>query len=201
MPHPFFLFDTRLPPRWLTCVVHAWLAAWMITAATAARADDISDARAFIARGQLDAALQSANRALAASPRSAQARFLVGVVLMDMTRDAQALVVFNELTQEYPELPDPYNNLALLHARQGRLELARQALETALRNQPNHRAARANLGQIHLMLAVQAWEQAAALGPIDVPLQRKLESARALLIWPGLPSPAIPAIPTSAVAR
>jgi Tfp pilus assembly protein PilF len=115
------------------------------------------------------------------------------VVLMDLAKDVQAVAAFTELTQDFPELPDPYNNLALLHARQGKLELARQALEIALRNDPNHRAARANLGQVHLMLAVQAWEQAAALGPIDVPLQRKLESARALLTSPALATAAVTA--------
>ena len=50
-------------------------------------------------------------------------------MLMDQQRDAAALEVFMQLTQEYPGLPDPYNNIALLHARAGRLEAARQALE------------------------------------------------------------------------
>ena len=74
-----------------------------------------------------------------------------------------------------------FNNIALLQVRAGRLELARQALESALRNDPGHRAARANLGEVHLMLAVQAWQQAASGALLDAQLQRKLDVARALV--------------------
>ena len=100
---------------------------------------------------------------------------------MDLQRDDDAMAHFTLMAQDFPELPDPYNNIALLHARASRLEQARQALETALRNDPTHRTARANLGQVHLMLAVQAWELAAAGGSLDSPLRRKLEAARTLL--------------------
>ena len=54
-------------------------------------------------------------------------------------------------------------------------------LETALRNDPGHRTARSNLGEVHLMLAAQAWELASATGPVDVVLLRRLEGVRALL--------------------
>ena len=100
---------------------------------------------------------------------------------MDLRRDEEALGHFTRMTQDYPELPDPQNNIALLHARAGRLEQARQALETALRNDPTHRAARTNLGHVHLLLAVQAWELVAAEGPLDTALLRRLEALRALL--------------------
>ena len=101
--------------------------------------------------------------------------------LMDLQRSDEALAAFTRLSQEYPELPEPFNNIALLQVRAGRLELARQALESALRNDPGHRAARANLGEVHLMLAVQAWQQAASGAPLDARLQRKLDAARALV--------------------
>jgi Flp pilus assembly protein TadD len=146
-----------------------------------AAADEVSEVRALIARGDLPGALARADEAAKADPRDAQARFLRGVVLMNMHRDDEAMEVFVQLTQDYPELPDPYNNMALLNVRAGRLELARQALETALRDDPTHREARINLGQVHLMLAVQAWEKAASTGPVDADLQRKLASAKALL--------------------
>jgi Flp pilus assembly protein TadD len=168
-----------------TTVTCTMLAAALL-AAPLALADEAAEVRALVARGEMAGALQRAEKAANAKPRDAQARFLHGVVLMDMQRDVQALALFSAMAQEYPELPDPHNNIALLHARAGRLEPARQALETALRNDPGHRAARANLGQIHLMLAVQAWEVAASTGPIDPSLQRKLESARSLLSAPSL---------------
>jgi tetratricopeptide (TPR) repeat protein len=153
-----------------------------------ARADLASEVSGLLARGQAPQALAAAQKAAAADARDAQARFLVGVALMELSRDADALAHFTQMAQEYPELADPHNNIALLHARAGRLELARQALETALRNDPGHRVARANLGQVHVMLAVQAWEAVAAAGPVEPALQRRLEAARALL--KALPPPA-----------
>lgn len=153
----------------------------LIAGAGPAVADPAADVRALLSRGDLNGALLLVERATAANPQDPQVRFLHGVVLMDMQRDDAALDLFSRLTQEYPELPDPYNNIALLHARAGRLEAARRALETALRNDPGHRTARVNLGHVHLMLAVQAWELAATTAPLDPPVQRLLEGARTLL--------------------
>jgi Flp pilus assembly protein TadD len=144
-------------------------------------AGDAEEVRALIAGGELGAALAQVQRAADANPRDAQLRFLEGVVLMDMGRDALAMRVFTELSQSYPELPDPFNNIALLHARAGQFEAAREALVTALRNDPGHPAARTNLAQVYLMLAVQALEQAAVAAPLDGPTRRQLEAARALL--------------------
>jgi len=156
--------------------------ALLLACAGPAVADGAADVQALLSRGDLSGALERAERAVAETPREPQVRFLHGVVLMDLQRDEAALVVFMQLTQEYPELPEPYNNMALLHARAGRLDSARQALELALRNDPTHRTARINLGRVHLMLAVQAWDQAAAAGPLEPPVQRLLEGARALLV-------------------
>lgn len=167
-----------MPPR--NRLIHCALALLFASAGPAV-ADTAAEVRALLSRGDLNGALQLAESAAKAKPNDPQLRFLQGVVLMDLQRDDAAMDLFTRLTQEFPELPDPYNNIALLHARAGRLEQARQALETALRNDPGHRTARVNLGQVHLMLAVQAWEMAAAAGPLDPPVQRLLEGARTLL--------------------
>jgi hypothetical protein len=78
-------------------------------------------------------------------------------------------------------LPEPLNNMALLQVRAGRIDAAREALAAALRNEPGHRTALANLGVVHLMLAARAWEQLAATGPLDPTLARRLQALRALL--------------------
>lgn len=160
----------------------AWLWVLALALATPARADDFGELRALLARGEATAALPRLEKASAADPRDVQMRFMLGVALMDLQRDDDALAHFGRMAQDFPELPDPQNNIALLHARAGRLEPARQALEIALRNDPTHRAARTNLGQVHLLLAVQAWELAAADGPLDAALLRRLEAVRALLL-------------------
>ena len=148
-------------------------------------ADEGADIRARMARGDLTGALQQATAASAAKPADAQLRFLRALVLMDLARDTEALGLFESLSQDYPELPEPLNNIALLQARGGRLDAALQTLQIALRADPTHKAARANLGQVHLMLAAQAWEQVVAAGGADNALSRRLEAVRALLAAPG----------------
>ena len=162
----------------------SWALLLLLAATPLARANKVEAVRSLLARGDSTAALQRAEAAVAAQPSNAQLRFLRGVVLMDMGRDTLALETFRDLNQAYPELPDPLNNIGLLQARAGQLEPARQSLQAALLADPGHRAARANLGQIHLMLAVQAWEQLAASGASDGALLRRLEAARALLATP-----------------
>lgn len=150
----------------------------------AAFADEAAEVQRLIRAGDLPAALHRVERASAADPRDAKLRFLNGVVLLEQQRDEPAMAIFQRLTEDFPELPEPYNNIALLHARAGRLEPARVALETALRNDPGMLAARQNLGDIHLRLALQAWNAVAAVTPADAGLQRKLRLARELAAAP-----------------
>jgi Flp pilus assembly protein TadD len=162
-----------------------WIAPLLLACgmAVAAQAAELDEARDRLARGDTAGALQRLEQGLAREPGNAQLRFLQGVTLMDLGRDVQALEVFRQLHQAYPELPEPLNNIGLLQARAGQLDSARQSLQDALRADPQHRAARANLGQVYLMLAVQAWELATA-GLPDAAVLRRLEGARALLALP-----------------
>lgn len=158
--------------------VRALLVVLTLSAAAPLRADELADVRRLLAAGEAEQALQRARAAPA--PRSPALQFTEGVILMDLLRDTEAAAVFEALAQRHPELPEPHNNLALLHARAGRLDAARAALETALRNEPSNQLARMNLGEIHLRLAIRAWERAALGRPDDVALKRRLEQAREL---------------------
>lgn len=160
------------------------LARWLILAAFIAGpalADERADVQALATQGNLPAALERADKWLLAKPNDVPMRFLRGLILMDLKRDDAALAAFNELSADHPDLPEPFNNIALLQARAGRLELARTALETALRNDPAHVLARRNLGEVYLRMAVQAWERAALQTPADTQLQQRLRAARDIL--------------------
>lgn len=159
-----------------------WTAA-LLLACGMAQANALDEARERLARGDASGALERVQQGLANEVDNAQLRFLQGVALMDLGRDTQALEVFRQLHQAYPELPEPLNNIGLLQARAGQLDSARQTLQEALRADPQHRAARTNLGHVYLMLAVQAWELATA-GTPDAAVLRRLEGARALLALP-----------------
>ena len=165
--------------RWLPLVLCIFLAAFGL--AGMARADALADARALAAQGDPSAALRRVDAAIAADTRDVQLRFLRGVLLLDLQRDAEALAHFEQMSLEFPELPDPYNNQALLLARAHRLDEARVALETALRNDPSHRTARANLGHVYLMLAARTLEALALQVPVEAAQQRRLDAVRTLL--------------------
>jgi Flp pilus assembly protein TadD len=131
--------------------------------------------------GQTVEATQRLDKALAADPRNAELRFLKAVMLAEAGNGAAAAEIYTRLTQEFPELPEPYNNLAVLQAAQGRLDEAREALETALRNDPGYAVAQENLGDVYVRLAARAYERAGDRNP---QVQRKLQLARQLMSPP-----------------
>jgi len=171
-----------MPTRFLWAAL--LMAASILTSGPAA-ADDAADIEKLFRAGQVDQALRLADAAIADKPRHAQVRFLKGVMLTELKRNEEATQIFIALTEDFPELPDPYNNLAVLYAANGQLQSALVALQTALRNDPTHRAARENLGDVHLALAQEAWvaAQAQSKGE-DAELRRKLRLAREIQLAP-----------------
>jgi Flp pilus assembly protein TadD len=127
---------------------------------------------------QPQAALDRVDGFLEKRPRDAQLRFLRGVILSDLGRGTDAVGVFEQLIRDFPELPEPYNNLAVLVASQGRYEHARGLLHQAITAQPNYVTAYENLGDLHVAMAIDAYQQASKLLPNDAGLQGKLKLAR-----------------------
>ena len=126
------------------------------------QADEAQDIEKLYRAGDIEQAMRRADAAIAAQARAAQIRFLKGVMLTDLKREAEATQIFLALTEDFPELPDPYNNLAVLYAAGGQLQSALNALQTALRNDPTHRAARENLGDVYLALAAAGLDRGAS---------------------------------------
>ena len=149
-------------------------------AAHAALADELSEVTRLHHAGQSTAALDAADKYLASKPKDAQMRFLKSVVLADMGRSAESAVLLQQLTQDYPELSEPHNNLAALHAATGEYAKARAELEESLRLNPGYATAQENLGDVYAMLAGQAYAQALRLEPGNSALPRKLELVRQL---------------------
>ncbi len=153
-------------------------------AAPAARADDLGDVQRLHASGQSAAALQRADQSLAANPKDPQMRFLKGVMLADAKRDAEAVALFQKLTEDYPDLSEPLNNLAALYAAGGDYAKARAALEQALRNNPANATAQENLGDVYAALAAQSYARAMKLDPGNSGLPSKLALVRGLYKHP-----------------
>ncbi|UGQ49087.1 nuclear transport factor 2 family protein [Massilia endophytica] len=129
----------------------------------AARADEIADIGKLMRSGQLPAALQKTDKALAAQPRDPQLRFMKGLILAEQNRNNEAIAVFQKLTEDHPQLPEPYNNLAVLYAAAGQYDKARVALERAIRTNPAYATAHENLGDVYAKLASQAYDKAMQL--------------------------------------
>lgn len=156
----------------------------------------LEQARRLADEGRTADALASLELALQTSPSDVRLRFLKGVLLTREDRNADAIEVFRALTQEFPELPEPHNNLAALHAARGELDQARAALDEAIRALPSYALGHENLGDVHLRLAMRAWERAAKLDPANTAASTKLKLAQELAarLAPGgaNPSPALP---------
>jgi tetratricopeptide (TPR) repeat protein len=156
-----------------------------------AQGDPLKEANQLFKQGQLDRALERVETHLKANPRDARGRFLKGLILTEQRKPDEAIKVFTELTQEYPELPEPYNNLAVLYASRGQYEQARVALEMAIRTHPSYATAHENLGDIYAKMASQAYDKALQFEKGNAPLQTKLNLIKEL--FPASPPAAKPA--------
>ena len=140
-------------------LIGLFVAGLMATAGTA-RADEYADVDRLFGAGQLAEAVQKADQFLASNPRDARMRFLKGLVLSEQGRPVEATAVFVKLTEDFPELPEPYNNLAVLYSKQGQYDQARRSLEAAIRTNPSYATAYENLGDVYAKLASQAYSKA-----------------------------------------
>jgi tetratricopeptide (TPR) repeat protein len=144
-------------------------------------ADEPAEVTKLMRAGQLPAALTRVDAALAQHPRDAQMRFLKGLILSEQNRTNDAIAVFTKLTEDFPDLPEPYNNLAVLYASSGQYDRARVALESAIRTNPTYATAHENLGDIYAKLASQAYDKALQLDSGNVGAKSKLTMVRTLV--------------------
>lgn len=141
---------------------------------TAAHADDYGDVSQLMRAGKLSEAQAKAEQYLAAKPRDPQMRYLKGLIQRETGQPAAALTTFTRLTEDFPELPEPYNGLAVLYAAQGDYDRARAALETAIRNNGGYATAYENLGDIYARLAAQAYCKAQQFEATNTDVKSKL---------------------------
>src|SRR5208282_96650 len=141
---------------------------------------ELADASRLIGEGEYAPALAKIDAVLATDAKNAQARFLKGVVQTDQAETDAAIATFQALNEDYPELPEPYNNLAVIWAKKGDYDKARKALEVALVTRPDYAIAHENLGDIYVRLAGAEYNRAIALDKTDKSAQSKLVLVREL---------------------
>lgn len=145
-----------------------------------AQADEYAEVNRLVRAGQLNEALGKVDQYLTAKPRDPQMRFLKGVIQTESGKPSDAIATFSKLTEDYPELPEPYNNLAVLYAGQSQFDKARAALEMAIRTNPSYATAHENLGDVYAKLASQAYSKALQLDAGNTGVAPKLSLIRNL---------------------
>lgn len=141
---------------------------------------EAAEIASLVQAGKSEDAVKRADKFLADKPRDLQVRFLRAVALVDLGRRKEATDALVQLTQDFPELPEPYNNLAVLAAGDGGLEKAEHLLLQAIAAQPNYITAQENLGDLYVAMAAAAFERASKLDPANTVLKSKLTLARDL---------------------
>jgi tetratricopeptide (TPR) repeat protein len=159
---------------------------WLIASifCSSAFANDYDPVNRLLRDGQLPQALAKANAYLATNPRDPQMRFLKALIQQDGGQREAAIAGYTTLIQDYPELPEPYNNVAVLYASNGQFEKARDALEMATRNSRSYATAHENLGDVYARLAEQSYRQALQLDAGNTTLAPKLTLIRQLINTP-----------------
>jgi tetratricopeptide (TPR) repeat protein len=157
--------------------VIATFAAIVFTPLTTA-ADELADVTRLRGEGQPAAALAKAEQFLVAQPKDAQMRFARASLLVDLKRSSEAIAALESLNEDYPDLAEPYNNVAVLYASSGEYAKARSALEQALRLRPAYATAHENLGDVYAALAASSYASALKADPSLSGIQGKLAQVR-----------------------
>ena len=110
-------------------------------------------------------AIKAIDTVLVKSPRNVQLRFLKARLQIELRDQVSAKNTWIEITQQFPELPEPYNNLAALSANQGKWIEARDYLELALKLRPDYVTAQGNLAEVYLRLSEMNYQSASKLQP------------------------------------
>lgn len=127
------------------------------------------DAQQLWLKGQRQQAIQTLEAAVQTDPGSARLRFALAVMRLEDGDKTGAEALLKALTEDFPDLPDPYNNLAVIYAARGELDAAQEALTRAVTLQPEHTQAQENLGDVLLQLAARAYGRAAAGSKLQTP--------------------------------
>lgn len=159
---------------------------------------ELAEAAKLVREGQYAQARSKIDAVLAGDARNPQARFIRGVIETDEGDADEAVATFRGLTEDYPELPEPHNNLAVIWAKQGSYDKARIELQTALAINPDYAIAHENLGDVYARLAVAEYERATAQDKANKSAQAKLKLVRELFAVPPSETPPKPVAPKPA---
>ncbi len=145
---------------------------------------ELIEANRLYRRGELARALAIVEAFIVKNAGDPKARFLRALVLAEQQKTDEAIEALVSMTRDYPELPEPFNNLAVLYAGRGLYGKARDSLVAALQANPVDPIAQENLGDIYVRLAMQSYEQALSKNSDNRAAKGKLTLLRELSLNP-----------------
>ncbi len=105
-------------------------------------------------------ALEKIKKRLRSSPGEPRLLFYKGVTEAKVNQIDEAINTYNDLINRHPNLPEPYNNLAVIYAERQELDLAKETLEKAIKTNSSYSVAHVNLGDIYTQMATNAYNMA-----------------------------------------
>ena len=150
----------------------------IVASADAPAAESLDRALSLAAEERYEEARELLDPFLQRNPGHPRARLLHGILMARAGRVSDAINVFRALLEDHPAMFEPYNNLAVLYAVQGRLDEARETLLAALEHQPAA-VVYENLGDVYSDLARRAYSRARSFADRGAASSEEAEAARA----------------------
>ena len=144
----------------------------------------LQDAQRLYEQGRNSQALAKVEELLVDKPNNAELRFLKGIIIAESGDANKAIETFAALTQDYPELPEPWNNLAVLFAERGEFDKSREALLAAIQTHPSYSTAHENLGDLYARMAGMAYDRALEQDRANDSARLKLSAVNGLFAVP-----------------
>ncbi len=121
---------------------------------------NINEIKLLLKKGSYNAAETLVNNQIQDNLNNPELLFYRGIIENNLGENNKAIDTFRELTERFPELPEPFNNLAVLYAEKGQFRLAKEILEQAIKTNPSYLTAHINLGDIYTKMASEAYNKA-----------------------------------------
>lgn len=141
-----------------------------------APADVPTQVQRFLTQGRNAEALTLAEAGLRHNDKNLNLRFMRTVALQNLGRVDEAITDLRRMTGDFPEVPEPYNNLAVILAQRGEMDEAEGLLKRALQVSPQFATARKNLGDIYLTKAYNEYREAHEVIKNNAQLNERLEA-------------------------
>ncbi len=126
-------------------------------------------------------ALNQVEEGLKVNPKSAQLKFKRAVIYERAGQTTRAKALLEDFIASYPEIVEPYNNLAAIYASEGNINRALSLLNQAVTINPGFALGHENLGDLYLQKAISHYKNAVRAQPANNRMNRKLKAAESLI--------------------